>query len=195
LNLVQPLILASTSRYRRELLSRFKLPFEVLSPGVDEAHLAGEPALYRAERLAYAKALAVANQRPDAAVIGSDQVAVCNELVLDKSRHAAGAIAQLQLLSGQKAAFHTAVAVVCKARGFEERFVNVTTVRMRELTQIEIERYVGLEQPFDCAGSFRSESLGSVLFEQMISDDPTGLVGLPLIRLAASLRALGYALP
>jgi septum formation protein len=195
LNLVQPLILASTSRYRRELLSRLRLPFEVQNPAVDEAHLPGEPALHRAERLALAKAVVVASQHPAAAVIGSDQVAVCGDAVLDKPGNAANAVAQLQLLSGQKAAFHTAVAVVCKPRGFEDRFINVTTVRLRTLTRAEIERYVELEQPFDCAGSFRSEALGPVLFEQMISDDPTGLVGLPLIRLAASLRALGYALP
>ncbi len=189
------LILASTSPYRRALLERLRLPFRAVAPEVDEAHRAGEPAADRSARLALAKAAAVAARHPDAAVIGSDQVALCDGRVLDKPGTAAVAIDQLLHLSGRVASFHTAVAVEYRSGNRCDTFTNVTEVRFRALSRAEIERYVAAEQPFDCAGSFRSEALGSVLFEALASDDPTGLVGLPLIRLAASLRALGYALP
>ena len=189
------LILASTSPYRRTLLERLRLPFRAVAPQVEEAHLPGETPAARSLRLAVAKAAAVAERHPEAAVIGSDQVAVCGERVLDKPGHAAAAIAQLRALSGQVAYFHTAVAVQCLQRGVRETFTDITEVRFRPLSDPEIARYVELEQPFDCAGSFRSETLGCTLFDSVRSEDPTGLIGLPLIRVAASLRRLGFALP
>lgn len=189
------LILASTSPYRRALLERFRLPFRCVAPEVDEAHRDGEAAAERSARLALAKAAAVAARHPDAAVIGSDQVALCEGIVLDKPGSASVAIEQLHRLSGRVASFHTAVAVQYRRGAVFDSFTNVTQVRFRALSPTEIERYVAAEQPFDCAGSFRSEALGSVLFEGLVSDDPTGLVGLPLIRLAASLRSMGYPLP
>lgn len=189
------LILASTSPYRRVLLERFRIPFRTVSPGVDESHRSGEPADDRSARLALAKAAAVAERHPDAAVIGSDQVALCADEVLDKPGNALAAAGQLAKLSGRAARFHTSVAVQHRAGNRYDAFTHVTEVRFRRLTREEIDRYVSAEQPFDCAGSFRSEALGSALFESVLSDDPTGLVGLPLIRLAASLRALGYVLP
>jgi septum formation protein len=190
-----PLILASTSPYRRELLARLRVPFTVQGSGVDEPPHAGETPLQRAVRLAQEKAAAVASQHPAAAVIGSDQVAVCGDEVLDKPGDAARATAQLRRLSGAEAHFHTAVAVICQDRGFHDSFVDLTRVRFRPLSGAEIARYVELDQPLDCAAAFRSESLGSALLTHVVSDDPTGLVGLPLIRLAASLRALGFQIP
>lgn len=190
-----PLILASTSPYRRELLARLRVPFTVQASGVDETTHAGETPLQRAVRLAQEKAALVARQHPAAAVIGSDQVAVCREEILDKPGDAARAADQLRRLSGAEAQFHTAVAVICEERGFHDPFVDLTRVRFRPLSVAEIVRYVELDQPLDCAAAFRSESLGSALLTQVISDDPTGLVGLPLIRLAASLRALGFQIP
>jgi septum formation protein len=195
LSAAPPLILASTSPYRRELLARLRLPFAVQAPKVDEPLRAGEPPVQRATRLAQEKAEAVARQHPAAAVIGSDQVAVCGDEVLDKPGDAARAADQLRRLSGAEACFHTAVAVICEERGFRASFVDLTRVRFRSLSHEEIARYVQLDQPLDCAAAFRSESLGSALLTQVISDDPTGLVGLPLIRLAASLRALGFQIP
>jgi len=190
-----PLILGSTSAYRRELLARLRLPFEVASPGIDEAPLTDEGPLIRARRLALAKAAAVAASRPDAVVIGSDQVAVCKGTVLDKPGNATNCREQLQRLSGNSAEFHTAVTVVWSARQRLEAFEDLTIVHFRTLDADTIERYIAAEQPFDCAGGFRSESLGVSLFERVVSDDATGLVGLPLIRLAAVLRSFGYALP
>lgn len=190
-----PLILGSTSTYRRELLARLRLPFEVARPGTDEAPLPGEPPLTRARRLAAAKAAAVAASRPDAVVIGSDQVAVCKGTVLDKPGNAANCRTQLQQLSGSSAEFHTAVTVMWNAQQRVEAFEDLTVVHFRLLDADTIERYIAVEQPFDCAGSFRSESLGVTLFERVVSDDATGLVGLPLIRLAAVLRSFGYVLP
>ncbi len=190
-----PLILASTSRYRRALLERLQLPFEALAPGVDEAALAGEAPAARARRLALAKARAVSARHPQAAVIGSDQVAVCGAAILDKPGDATRCRAQLAGLAGREARFITAVAVVCEARGFVDEFCDTTLVAFRPFGAEEIARYVERDQPWDCAGGFRGESLGVALFERVESSDPTGLVGLPLIRLAASLRALGHALP
>lgn len=190
-----PLIFASTSRYRRALLERLQLPFEAVAPGVEETYLPGEAPEARARRLALAKARAVAGARPDAAVIGSDQVAVCGAQILDKPGDATRCEAQLAALSGREARFTTAVAVVCTARGVVDEFCDLTRVRFRPLDAAEIARYVERDRPWDCAGGFRGESLGIALFERIESADPTGLVGLPLIRLAASLRSLGYALP
>jgi septum formation protein len=190
-----PLILASTSRYRRELLERLGLPFDTAAPGIEETHLAGEPPAERARRLALAKARVVATRTPLAAVIGSDQVAVSGPMILDKPGNAARCREQLRSLAGREARFLTAVAVVCPAREFLEEFIDVTVVKFRELGAAEIDRYVERERPWDCAGGFRSEALGVTLFERVDSSDPTGLIGLPLIRLAAALRSLGCALP
>jgi septum formation protein len=190
-----PLILASTSPFRRELLERLRLPFSVQAPGVEEAHRPGEPPAQRAARLSLAKAMAVAPLHPGAAVIGCDQVAVCGTDVLDKPGDAEGCRSQLQRLSGNSAHFYSAVTVVCVAQGFRDSFLDITNLQFRKLSAAEIDRYIAADQPFHCAGSFRSESLGVSLFERMQSTDPGGLVGLPLIRLAESLRALGFALP
>lgn len=190
-----PLILASTSRYRRELLERLGLPFDSVAPQVPESHRSGEAPAERARRLALAKARAVAAGAPGAVVIGSDQVAVSASTVLDKPDDAARCREQLHALSGREAQFLTAVAIVCDAREFLAEFTDVTRVKFRTLGAAEIERYVERERPYDCAGGFRSEALGITLLERVDSSDPTGLVGLPLIGVAAILRSLGYALP
>ena len=190
-----PILLASTSPYRRELLARLRLPFEARPPGVDEVSVAGEAPVDRARRLALAKAAALADRHPGHIVIGADQVADCEGEALDKPGDAARARAQLARQSGKSVRFHSAVAVLHRAAGFEDVFVDTTTVQLRSLSAVEIEDYVKADQPFDCAGALRSESLGVTLCERILSEDPTGLVGLPLIRLAASLRACGCPLP
>jgi septum formation protein len=189
------LILASTSPYRRDLLARLGLPFAVQRPDVDEHAVAGEPPRMRAERLALAKAVAVSAQHPRSVVIGADQVASCGASILDKPGNAQVARAQLQAQSGRTVQFHSAVAVVDTGRGTRECFTDVTAVVMRALGAAEIETYIAADQPFDCAGSLRSEKLGISLCERIESEDPTGLIGLPLIRLCVALRACGYALP
>ncbi len=189
------LILASTSPYRRELLARLGLPFSGERPDVDEAPRAGEAPRARAERLALAKAMAVAARHPQSVVIGADQVAACDGRVLDKPGNAEAARAQLRAQSGRSVQFHSAVAVVHAERAFRDRFIDQTTVVFRTLRDAEIDAYIAADQPFDCAGSLRSEALGLALCERIESQDPTGLIGLPLIRLAVSLRSCGYALP
>jgi septum formation protein len=189
------LILASTSPYRRELLARLRLPFSVERPDVDEAPLAGELPRARAERLALAKAMAVAARHPRSVVIGADQVAACDGRVLDKPGSPAAAREQLRAQSGRSVQFHSAVALVHAGRGFSDCYTDQTTVVFRTLLAAEIDAYLAADQPFDCAGSLRSEALGLCLCERIESQDPTGLIGLPLIRLAASLRSCGYALP
>lgn len=189
------LLLASTSRYRRELLERLRLPFEVASPEIDEAPLPLETPIERAQRLALLKAAAVSRKYPTARVIGSDQVAVCKGAVLEKPAGPERCRAQLQWLSAAAATFHTAVAVLPAASQAPVQFVDTTTVYFRALGADEIERYIELEQPFDCAGGFRAESLGISLFNRVTSEDPTALIGLPLIALARTLRQLGYELP
>ncbi|MCU0967239.1 MAG: Maf family nucleotide pyrophosphatase [Rubrivivax sp.] len=186
-----PLVLASTSRYRQELLSRLRLPFEVVAPAVDETPHPGETPRALASRLARDKALAVAALRPAAVVIGSDQVTDLDGEPLGKPGSHARAVAQLQRLSGRLAVFHTAVAVVRADAGFERESVAEVAVRFRDLAPAEIEHYLQLERPYDCAGSAKSETLGIALLESIESDDPTALVGLPLIRTAALLRAAG----
>ena len=190
-----PLILASTSVYRRQLLTRLRLEFDHVAPGVDEAALAAENPLERAVRLALAKASAVAARQPASTVIGSDQVGVCKGEVLDKPGDALRARTQLQWLSAAAATFHTAVAVLAPERGQALQFVDTTTVYFRALSDAEIERYIAIEQPLDCAGAFRCEGLGISLFSRIVSEDPTALVGLPLIAVARLLRQLGYELP
>jgi septum formation protein len=189
------LILGSTSPYRAGLLRRFRLPFEVRRPEVAEDHIAGEPAAQRAARLALAKARAVAAREPDAVVIGADQVATCEDRILDKPGSREAARAQLRSQSGRAVEFHSAVAVVRMADRFERQFTDLSTVCLRPLGEAEIERYLDADQPWDCAGSLRSEALGAALCERIDSQDPTGLVGLPLIRLASVLRECGYPLP
>jgi septum formation protein len=188
------LILASTSRYRRELLNRLGLPFEVHSPGVDETPLSGETPLALAQRLALAKAHAVAATFPDAVVIGSDQVADLNGEPLGKPGDHARATVQLQRMRGQTLVFQTAVAVVCAATGFSSHDVAPVRVVFRPLSDDAIERYLRAEQPYDCAGSAKSEGLGIALLDAIDSDDPTALIGLPLIRTCRMLRAAGVDL-
>jgi septum formation protein len=192
---VPRLILASASPYRRELLARLGLPFEALASGVSEAHVPHESPTDRALRLALEKARALAQQHPDAFVIGSDQVAACGGRVLDKPGDAARCREQLATLSGKTARFHTACALVNAAAHLQQAHVDRTTVVFRAFGGAEIERYVAREQPFDCAGGFKAEGLGIALFECIESQDPTGLIGLPLIWLAAALRAAGFPLP
>ncbi len=184
------LILASTSRYRRELLERLQLPFWVRTPGVDEAASAWEAPAALAPRLALAKALAVARANPGTIVIGSDQVADLDGHALGKPATPERARAQLLAASGRAVHFHTAVAIV-GPDGTQREHVDRTTVRFRTLTAAQVARYVELDAPLDCAGSFRSEGLGIALFESIESTDPTALVGLPLAWVAGALRALG----
>ena len=188
-----PLLLASTSRYRADLLARLRLPFAVARPEVDETPLPGEPPASLALRLAAAKAAAVAQARPDALVVGSDQVAACDGRVLGKPGTREAAIAQLQAMSGREAVFLTAVAVA--GPGVAAQALDTTAVRFRVLADDEIARYVDAESPLDCAGSFKCEGLGIALFESIDSRDPTALVGLPLIATARLLRDAGLCLP
>ena len=189
------LVLASTSPYRRQLLARLGLPFEALAPGVDEAHIERESAADRALRLGLEKAKAVALAHPEAVIIGADQVAVCGDRILDKPGDAARCREQLQALSGRMTTFYTACAVLGGSRRVRLAHVDTTSVLFRQLDSTEIERYVAHERPFDCAGGFRAEALGISLFESIESRDPTALIGLPLIWVAAALREAGFALP
>jgi septum formation protein len=188
-----PLMLASTSRYRRELLERLRLPFHIARPEVDETPLDGESVPAMAGRLALAKAEAIALQHPGSWVIGADQAAELDGQPLGKPGNREAAIAQLSAMSGREVRFHTAVSLVRDEQALQVR--DVTTVRFRTLAPAEIERYVDTEQPFDCAGSFKSEGLGIALFEAIDSSDPTALVGLPLIAVARMLRETGFDLP
>jgi septum formation protein len=189
------LVLGSTSRYRRELLERLGLPFEVAAPGVDETALAGEAPAALARRLALAKAMAVARQFPEAVVIGSDQVADLDGQALGKPGDHARATDQLQRMRGRTVVFQTAMAVVCLATGFQQEDLAPVRVAFRPLTDDEIETYLQREQPYDCAGSAKSEGLGIALLDSIDSDDPTALVGLPLIRTCRMLRAAGLRVP
>ena len=190
----RPLILGSTSRYRHELLSRLRWPFEVVAPEVDETPLAGEAPKDLATRLALAKARAVAAQFPQALVIGSDQVADLQGQPLGKPGTHERARAQLRQMSGQTVVFQTALAVVCQASGFEQVDLAPVQVQFRDLSDAEIEHYLLTEQPYDCAGSAKSEGLGIALLERIDNDDPTALIGLPLIRTCRLLRAAGLPL-
>ncbi len=185
------LILGSTSRYRRELLERLRLPFDAVAPQVDETPLPDEEPAALALRLALAKARAVARLHPAAVVIGSDQVADLDGLPIGKPGTHARATAQLRQLSGRRAVFQTAVAVVRVDTGFEQALLAPVAVQFRALSDAEIERYLRLEEPYDCAGSAKCETLGIALLASIDSDDPTALIGLPLIRTCALLRAAG----
>jgi septum formation protein len=188
------LILASTSIYRRELLERLRLAFETARPEVDENPRPGESPIALAERLAIAKAGAIAEREPAAFVIGSDQVAELDGRPLGKPGTRDGALAQLGAMSGRAVHFRTAV---CVRHGEHapRLAIDTTTVRFRSLSFAEIERYVDAEQPLDCAGSFKSEGLGITLFDAIETIDPTALIGLPLIATARLLREAGFVLP
>ncbi|WP_138516621.1 Maf family nucleotide pyrophosphatase [Rhodoferax bucti] len=188
------LVLGSTSVYRRELLERLRLPFSVAAPHVDETPLPGEAPEALARRLALAKARAVAEQHPEAIVIGSDQVADLQGQPLGKPGTHERAIAQLQAMRGQTVIFQTAVAVVCLASGFVQEDLAAVKVQFRDLSDTEIEHYLQAEKPYDCAGSAKSEGLGISLLDAIDNDDPTALVGLPLIRTCRMLRAAGLNL-
>lgn len=185
------LILGSTSRYRRDMLQRLRLPFDVQSPGVDETPQPGEAPSALALRLALAKARAVAARFPLAAVIGSDQVADLAGHPIGKPGDHASATGQLKMMRGQSVVFQTAVAVVCLAKRYEASVLVPVTVLFRDLSDAEIEHYLRAEQPYDCAGSAKSEGLGIALLSAIESDDPTALVGLPLIKTCELLRGAG----
>ena len=186
-----PLILASTSRYRRELLQRLRLPFEVRSPQVDETPLPNESPAGLAQRLALAKAHAVAALRPEAIVIGSDQVADLDGQPIGKPGTHERAVVQLRQMRGRRVIFQTAVAVVRADTGFARVLLAPVAVTFRSLSDAEIEHYLRTEEPYDCAGSAKSETLGIALLDAIDSDDPTALIGLPLIRTCRLLRAAG----
>lgn len=188
------LVLGSTSPYRRELLQRLQIPFEVAAPDVDETPHASETPSVLAQRLALAKAMAVARQFPQAVVIGSDQVADLKGRPLGKPGTHDKAVAQLRQMRGQTVVFQTAVSVVCLESGFEQNSLAAVKVTFLDLSDDEIENYLLAEQPYDCAGSAKSEGLGIALLASIDSDDPTALVGLPLIRTCQMLRAAGIPL-
>ena len=190
----RPLILGSTSRYRRELLERLNIAFDVAAPEVDETPRLGETPCALAQRLALAKARAVASGAPHAVVIGADQVADLHGLPLGKPGNHERAVAQLRQMRGQTVVFQTAVAVVCLQSGFEQQSLAAVSVKFRDLSDEEIENYLRAEQPYDCAGSAKSEGLGIALLDAIDSDDPTALIGLPLIRTCKMLQAAGVAL-
>ncbi len=191
----RPLVLASSSVYRRELLQRLGLPFRVIAPDVNEAAMEGEAPSTLAMRLAHAKALAVARLHPEAVVIGSDQVADLHGQALGKPGGHGNAGRQLQAMSGNVVHFHTAVTVACLDLDLIQTELASVMVRFRTLSAEEIETYLQREQPYDCAGSAKSEGLGIALLDTIESDDPTALVGLPLIRTCRMLRATGISLP
>ena len=186
-----PLVLGSTSPYRRELLARLRLDFHVDAPRVDETPRDGEPPAQLAQRLALEKAQEVAARHPGAVVIGADQVADLDGQPIGKPGSHTRAVAQLQAMRGRQVVFHTAVAVVRPDTGFAQGLLAPVAVTFRQLTDAEIEHYLRLEQPYDCAGSAKCETLGIALLERIASDDPTALVGLPLIRTCALLRLAG----
>ncbi len=190
-----PLILASSSPFRRQLMQRLQLPFKSVTPAVDETPQTNENPLSLVARLSRDKARAGARMHPEAVVIGSDQVAVCAGQILGKPGTDERARQQLEILSGREVCFHTGLCVIHGPDGRQHECVVDTRVKVRELGTDEITRYVAADQPLGCAGSFRCESLGITLFEWIRSDDPTALIGLPLIRLAAYLREENFRLP
>lgn len=191
----RPLILGSSSRYRRELLQRLRLPFTAATPLIDETPLPQETPLELSQRLALAKARAIASVYPHAIVIGSDQVCDLHGRGMGKPGSHERAREQLQAMRGQAVVFHTGLAVVCQQSGFVGTHISRVTAHFRNLSDEEIERYLHAEQPYDCAGSAKSEGLGITLLEAIHSDDPTALIGLPLIATARLLRGAGLVLP
>ena len=189
------LVLASSSRYRRELLERLKLPFQAVSPGVDETPISGEAPAVTAARLALAKAQAAHSRFPCALIIGSDQVAFCEGVRLDKPGDHAGAFSQLRHASGKSVSFLTAIALVNTVSGNTQTRLVPTEVRFRKLSEAEIERYLRTEPAYDCAGSAKAEGLGISLMDSIHSSDPTALIGLPLIALSEMLRSENLSVP
>lgn len=189
------LVLASSSQYRKELLERLGIPFDVHVPAIDESARPGESPARLAARLAAEKAVTVATGLPAAVVIGSDQVAVFAGQVVGKPGNAANARAQLAAFSGNRVDFLSAISVQCVESGFRFDRTVTTQVRFRALSQAEIRRYVARDNPVDCAGGFRSEATGSALLQSMRSDDPTAIIGLPLICVAQALREAGFPVP
>jgi septum formation protein len=190
----RPVILGSTSTYRRELMNRLRIPFDVQAPDVDETARSDESPRQLALRLALAKAHAVAKNFPESVVIGSDQVADLDGLALGKPGNFERATVQLRQMRGKTVVFHTAVAVVCHATGFVAQDCAPVNVVFRDLSDAEITAYLLAETPYDCAGSAKSEGLGIALLASINSDDPTALIGLPLIRTCNMLRAAGVEL-
>ena len=190
-----PIVLASSSSYRRELLARLQLPFTCHSPEIDETPLAGESAQELVQRLALSKARALAEQYPQHLIIGSDQVAVLDGKIIGKPLHAEGATQQLSAASGRSLVFLTGLAVIDTRTQLEQVDLVPFTVHFRTLNAAQIQRYIAAEQPFDCAGSFKSEGLGVSLFQATEGSDATSLIGLPLIRLCDMLNACGIAVP
>ncbi len=185
------LILASTSTYRRQLLERLGVAFSIVNPQVDESRLEGEPAYDLVKRLAEAKALSVARRRAEALVIGSDQLAVLGDRILGKPGTRERAVEQLASSAGKRVDFLTGLCVVDANSGETQVDVVPYSVVFRPLSRAQIHAYVAREEPYNAAGSFKSEGLGIALFERMAGDDPTALVGLPLIRLVRMLEAVG----
>lgn len=194
-SLPEKLILASSSKYRKHLLQRLGLPFDCQSPKIDETASAGESPFALVARLAAEKAEEVNRKHPQAVVIGSDQVAVFDGRIIGKPGTHEAAMEQLSGFSGKVVEFLTAVSVQFHQTGFREDHTDCTRVCFRTLQQEEIERYLLSEEPYDCAGAFKAESLGIVLFDRISSEDPSALIGLPLIRTAAMLRRAGWRLP
>jgi septum formation protein len=188
------LILASTSPYRAELLKRLRQPFTCEPPLTEEIRLPGEAPQVLARRLSLLKAQAVARQNPDALVIGSDQVAALGNTVLGKPGSYDAAFSQLTRCSGRQVRFYTGLSVVCARQDFTRQHVEPFTVNFRTLSEHNIARYLELEEPYDCAGSFKCEGLGVVLFTHLTGDDPTSLQGLPLISLAGMLKEAGVSI-
>lgn len=189
------LILASSSKYRKILLQRFGIAFDCQAPDVDESAQKNETPAELVKRLSGRKASAVAKQHPRAIVIGSDQLAVFEGRIVGKPGHHKAALKQLLSFSGKCVEFLTAVNVTCLETGFCEDFTDHTQVHFRTLDPEEVERYLLTETPYDCAGSFKAESLGIVLFDHITNNDPTAIIGLPLIQTAAMLRQAGLKLP
>lgn len=189
------ILLASTSPYRRMLLARLSLPFDCVAPETDETPRPGEMPGALVARLARAKADAVAKRHPDSLVIGSDQAAFVGGAILGKPGDHAHALGQLQRLCGKSVTFHTGLCVTVLNKGLHQEFTDLTRVQFRNLADAEIERYLRVEQPYQCAGSFKSEGLGISLFERIESEDPTALIGLPLIAVCRFLRLAGVPVP
>jgi MAF protein len=189
------IVLGSTSPFRRQLLQRLGLPFAAASPDIDESARAGEPPQELVARLAKEKAQAVAADYPNALVIGSDQVACLNHTIMGKPGDRETAIRQLSQASGQCVTFYTGLCLLNTASGAAQVICEPFKVHFRELTQETIERYLDAEQPYNCAGSFKSEGLGIALFDKMEGDDPNSLIGLPLIRLVSMLHQEGVQIP
>lgn len=189
------LILASTSRYRKALLEKLALPFECAAPEVDESPLPGEPAEALVARLALAKASAIADRFDQGLIIGSDQVCVCDGQILGKPGTVEKAVAQLMAAQGRSVTFYTGLCVLDAASGRAEQLVEPFTVHFRTLDEAALRRYVEAELPLDCAGSFKCEGMGIVLFKGLEGRDPNALIGLPLIGLIELLARHGLALP